>query len=826
MKHIRLFMALLLLLISLSNVAQRRIPNISVAIGHRSQDSLAVRNVNVGIMGRADTLSGFQLQLLMASTKNDAHGVQIGGLFNAVGGRISGLQLSGVSNIAASVRGIQLSGFSNILLTPLRGMQISALTNISMGVGRGIQFAGIANISSGNVHGVQAGTYNYTDTLHGLQLGFINVAQTHPRGMQVGIINFTRDTQARKLGLVNINPQTDIDFLAFAGNTSKLNGALRFRNRSTYSIIGVGTHYMGLDSKFSGTLFYRLGQYFRLSPKWTVSGDIGYYHIETFERNSTDKPERLYSLQAHVNIDYQINRRLGAFASVGYGDTRYYYHNEHYRQRLIAQVGLSFRYQRNKVDRSLNGDPLTADTLQPGTDERMALPLKKRYWIAAAEATGINALVFGFDRFIMNEDFAQVNIHTIRNNFKTGFVWDNDPFATNLFAHPYHGNLYFNSARSNGLSFWESMPYAIGGSLMWEMLAECEPPAINDWMATSLGGTCLGEITNRISRMILNDRTQGLGRFLREAAAFIVNPMQGFNRLVRGEAYRVRNKNYLYHDFGQIPVELSLSFGNRYLADDGGLFRGEHNPYVNVYLEYGDIFSEETNKPYDYFSANLTLGLSGNQPLLNSAHLIGRLWSAPVVTGKRIKTEFGIFQHFNFYNSMPVKDGTSLTPYRISEAVAFGPGLVFRFPAVANLSRLEQRIFFDGIMLGGSKSDYYNVIDRDYNMGSGFSFKTNTVMEFPRLLRMVLNIDYYRIFTWKGYETKDLSSTDPLYYNVQGDRSIASLMVLNPMFVFRLKDRFSAEMSGSYFVRTTYYKYHENVRANTFEIKVGLVYRF
>ena len=99
-------------------------------------------------------------------------------------------------------------------------------------------------------------------------------------------------------------------------------------------------------------------------------------------------------------------------------------------------------------------------------------------------------------------------------------------------------------------------------------------------------------------------------------------------------------------------------------------------------------------------------------------------------------------------------------------------------------------------------------------------------MEFPRLLRMVLNIDYYRIFTWKGYETKDLSSTDPLYYNVQGDRSIASLMVLNPMFVFRLKDRFSTEMSGSYFVRTTYYKYHENVRAKTFEIKVGLVYRF
>lgn len=28
--------------------------------------------------------------------------------------------------------------------------------------------------------------------------------------------------------------------------------------------------FMGLDSKFSGALFYRLGQYFQLSPKWLV----------------------------------------------------------------------------------------------------------------------------------------------------------------------------------------------------------------------------------------------------------------------------------------------------------------------------------------------------------------------------------------------------------------------------------------------------------------------------------------------------------------------------------------------------------------------------
>ena len=107
---------------------------------------------------------------------------------------------------------------------------------------------------------------------------------------------------------------------------------------------------------------------------------------------------------------------------------------------------------------------------------------KKHPWRAAAETFGMNVGVWAFDRYVMNEDFAKISIGSIRRNIKHGFVWDNDQFSTNLFAHPYHGNLYFNAARSNGLTFWESTPYAFAGSLMWEIAAEVEPPAINDLM--------------------------------------------------------------------------------------------------------------------------------------------------------------------------------------------------------------------------------------------------------------------------------------------------------------------------------------------------------
>ena len=92
----------------------------------------------------------------------------------------------------------------------------------------------------------------------------------------------------------------------------------------------------------------------------------------------------------------------------------------------------------------------------------------RRPWKAALETFGLNMLVWSFDRYIVKEDWAYINGHTIKSNFKKGPVWDTDQFTTNLFSHPYHGSLYFNAARSNGMNFWQSAPFAAGGSLMWE----------------------------------------------------------------------------------------------------------------------------------------------------------------------------------------------------------------------------------------------------------------------------------------------------------------------------------------------------------------------
>ncbi len=453
-------------------------------------------------------------------------------------------------------------------------------------------------------------------------------------------------------------------------------------------------------------------------------------------------------------------------------------------------------------------------------------PSPKRPWLAAAQAFGINVFVLSFDRFVLDADFAKINARTVRHNIKNGFVWDNDQFSTNLFAHPYHGGLYFNAARSNGMNFWESVPYAFGGSLMWETVCEVEPPAINDLIATTVGGVCIGEVTHRISDLVYDDRQRGLGRFARELLGAVVCPMRALNRIITGDAWRVRTTGYKYHDYERLPVNLSIGAGLRYLADDNAMFRGESNPYVNVNLVYGDPFDEESVKPYDYFTADITFGLSSNQPLISGVHLLGRLWSAPVYTGNEMQAEFGIFQHFNYYDSQPVKDGTSMVPFRISEAAAVGPGLIYRFPKTGSLTTLEQRVFIDAILLGGSLSDYYNVIDRDYNMGSGYSLKMNTAMEFGSTGRFTIMADYYRIYTWKGYEGKDLETTDPLYLNAQGDKGNAQLLVVSPSMRLTLGEHLALDTSVSYYWRRTHYACHEDVSARTFTAQMGVAYVF
>ncbi len=447
-----------------------------------------------------------------------------------------------------------------------------------------------------------------------------------------------------------------------------------------------------------------------------------------------------------------------------------------------------------------------------------------RPWRAAAEVVGINVLVHCFDRFILREDFAQTTLNSIRDNFKRGFVWDNDNFNTNMFAHPYHGSLYFNAARSNGMNFWQSYPYALGGSLMWEFFGENTPPSINDLIATSIGGAAIGETTYRISSIVLDDSKRGWQRVWREVLGGIVCPVRLLNRLITGDAWRVRSTKHRYHDFNAIPLVFQATTGVSYLAEKGSFKHGVCHPYVNLQFRYGDPLGD-VNEPYDFFVAEATFGFSNRQPLVNAIHLIGQLWDTPVYSSQKMEMNFGFYQHFNFYNSEAVRQEKNIIPYRIGETASLGAGLVYRIPNIGRKVMLEQRLFLNGIILGGSLSDHYHVKERDYSLGSGFSAKLHTFVKFGHYGRLSLIADIYKLYTWKGFDEEIVAKLDNLdFVNAQGDAGHATLVVINPRLQLNITRHLLLDLYGSYYYRSSVYDEHDNVKMKTFELRAGLTY--
>ncbi|GJG36429.1 DUF3943 domain-containing protein [Prevotella lacticifex] len=833
--------------------------NLAFGGQRRESDSLCVASVNVGLWTAVDTLRGLQLGLFKSGTSQRMSGVSIGGIFNGHLGSVSGVQAAlgtnltvgmfkglqlGSFNVAGYQHGLQVGMLSNLSAHPLYGVQIAALTNVTKGMRGGVQ-VGMLNINSGDQRGFQFGTYNYADTLCGFQLGIINVTDRSPKGYQIGILNMTNENDSRHLGLININPRTRIQLMAYSGNYNKLSVGVRFRNRSTYYIVGLNSFYSGFGVKnYSGGIGYRIGQYFNLSPKFSLSGDIGYSHIETFQDETATRPERMYSLEWRINADWQINKYLGAFVSGGYGQTRWYNHHRRFNSKPIVEAGLTFdlRPLRNDVS------GLEALARRKGMTDRQFeamfgiykgserdslyaynLPsfMRKRPWRAVAEDVGINLLVHYFDRFVLNADYAQTNFSTMADNFRNGFVWDNDQFSTNQFAHPYHGNLYFNTARNNGLNFWTSIPYALGGSLMWEFWGENEPPAINDVISTTCGGMALGEVFYRTSALALDDSKVGWPRFWHELAAGILNPVRLFNRIITGDAWRVRTSHNLYHDYNRIPVDATVMIGGRYVADENSIARGSRNLRFGFHLDYGDSYADEPTQPYDYFTADIGFNV-GTQPFLSDVHLIGRLYGHNIYEGKRFRAQWGIFQHFDYYASDSIRGSEMKNPFEISETAAFGPGLLMQFPATGSLSLLEQKLYVNGILLGGSKSDYYHIIDRDYNIGSGFGWKSNTRMNFKNFGNFILNVEYYRLWTWKGFEKKDIEAPDfnPLFLNAQGDKSNAQLLVIAPVAEIKVGNGWNIIIHGAFYNRLTHYAYHPNKHSSTYELTVGGAFHF
>lgn len=443
---------------------------------------------------------------------------------------------------------------------------------------------------------------------------------------------------------------------------------------------------------------------------------------------------------------------------------------------------------------------------------------------AAIEIFSLNMGLWGFNRYIAKEDFAYINWKTIKTNLKHKFVWDNDQMGTNMFLHPYHGSLYFNSARSRGYNYWESGAFALGGSAMWELFMENEYPSFNDIIATPIGGLALGETLYRASDLVLDDRKRGRERFGRELAGFIIAPTRGITRVLNGDAWRKRATSG--KQFGVPDVAVEVSAGVRALELKGEILDKGVGAAIDINIEYGDRYSTDNEKPYDYFSFKSNLNIHSSQPFLSQLNIIGRLYVTEVIDDKNDFLSFGFYQHFDYYDSDTISDVSKRIPYKFCTPASAGTGLIYKTKRFRHWD-FNAFLHSNLVFLGGTLSDHYVVDQRNYNLASGFSTKIGGNLVYRDKFSISTSWEFYRMFTWKGYpEDIDWETINVHEFDYQGDTSQAVLHAFSLRADLQVRN--NLYLTGIYnnYTRDTNYKYFDDVFSKTSEGRLMLTYKF
>jgi hypothetical protein len=383
------------------------------------------------------------------------------------------------------------------------------------------------------------------------------------------------------------------------------------------------------------------------------------------------------------------------------------------------------------------GDLLNDDT---------AYNKKSPIWIPATEVIGILGATWAIDRYVLNADYAHTGAKTWKRNFKEGWEWDADKFGINFIGHPYSGALSFNAGRSLGHNFSTSFGLSVLGSVFWEYFGENTRPSYNDLINTPVSGAFLGEVLYRISSNILDDRTRGMHRVIREITAGIVNPVRGINRLLDGKAFRVTNKEVYQEE----PLNISLLAGiqqrNLYVNSDLG--KGSPNPALNLQLDYGNAFENRSRKPFDFFRLRVDLSFGYGKKMIDNVVGYGLL-AGKNAGKKKSGSLIGIFQHYDYWDNYSFEMG----------ALALGPGAItqYEFKTLGLENHLYTNFHLGFVPLAG-KSGAQGVDPhtdtRDYNFGWGGESKLEVALNIGNVTTLALAGYYYYLQTYEGLTEK------------------------------------------------------------------------
>jgi len=346
-----------------------------------------------------------------------------------------------------------------------------------------------------------------------------------------------------------------------------------------------------------------------------------------------------------------------------------------------------------------------------------------------ARATGELLLAgvapFLFDRYLTRQDYARISWQTVGHNLSPAhWEWDYDGFQTNQFGHPYHGSLYFNAFRSNGYSFWQSLPAAFAGSYLWETFAENQAPAPNDFINTGFGGVILGETTHRLAGKLVNNNSRGLKRQVAEVLALLINPMNGFDRILSGRWGRPV-LCYSGVSTGSCPIDdnpLRMEFDaglRKYNPNGASPFHdGRYGVYARLRLQYGDP-AKGFHTPFSHLAIVAEAG-QDDSSAINVVTVYGSLsgWNTRLLNGSQtlvLSANYDYFHNTAFLFSAQSIRANLFTQFPMGAKTAFhlslGAGPVL-LAAVPNTYLFHSRNYDYGPGLAYNSSGRLDIADR------------------------------------------------------------------------------------------------------------------
>ncbi len=404
-----------------------------------------------------------------------------------------------------------------------------------------------------------------------------------------------------------------------------------------------------------------------------------------------------------------------------------------------------------------------------------SLTEKKRFGRATLFFGLGEAVPWSFDKYIAKADFANISFQTLGYNINPGsWSWDSDDFITNQLAHPAHGNIFFNAYRSNGYTFWQSVPAVFVGSYIWETAGETQAPSINDFINTSFGGVILGEMTHRLANKIINNHTRGVKRQLSEIFACMINPVNGLTRITNGQWGKVSD-NSKERDSSLVATEFDA--GMRRFSANGQ--QGKFGWYAHIKLMYGTPF-EQYRTPFSYIEVNTEFG-QDKTSIANVVTVSGSLTGFSVQSSDQVKHVGLLTVNYDYINNEAFFYSAQNIRFNLFSEFKLNKKLKVNTSAGA------------GAIVLAAVPDPYLYAGRPYDFCSGVGFIGSAGVDAGE--KFFLNIRY------RGGWVTTLSGNSSSYFihTVTGEARYA------------FTDRVSICAEPGYFTLRGDYKFYENI---------------